>query len=236
MPEIAQATITVTPVMKGAQQTITNDLTEAAQPAGAAAGKTAGASMSEAMGKSMTSAGGTLTKGLTVPLTAVGAAAVASWKSVDEGLDTIVQKTGASGEALDSMSEIMKNLTTTIPTDFATAGAAIGEVNTRFGLTGQALEDLSARFIKFADLNGTDVSNSIDSVQAAMAAFGLEAEDAGDVLDMLNKAGQDTGVPMDKLAQSLLSNGTALQEMGYDINTSIGFLANLRRAAWTARQ
>lgn len=230
MPEIAQATITVTPVMKGAQQTITNDLTEAAQPAGAAAGKTAGASMSEAMGKSMTNAGGTLTKGLTVPLTAVGAAAVASWKSVDEGLDTIVQKTGASGEALDSMSEIMKNLTTTIPTDFATAGAAIGEVNTRFGLTGQALEDLSARFIKFADLNGTDVSNSIDSVQAAMAAFGLEAEDAGDVLDMLNKAGQDTGVPMDKLAQSLLSNGTALQEMGYDINTSIGFLANLEKS------
>ena len=230
MPEIAQATITVTPVMKGAQQTITNDLTEAAQPAGAAAGKTAGASMSEAMGKSMTSAGGTLTKGLTVPLTAVGAAAVASWKSVDEGLDTIVQKTGASGEALDSMSEIMKNLTTTIPTDFATAGAAIGEVNTRFGLTGQALEDLSARFIKFADLNGTDVSNSIDSVQAAMAAFGLEAEDAGDVLDMLNKAGQDTGVPMDKLAQSLLTNGTALQEMGYDINTSIGFLANLEKS------
>jgi phage-related minor tail protein len=186
--------------------------------------------MSEAMGKSMTSAGGTLTKGLTVPLTAVGAAAVASWKSVDEGLDTIVQKTGASGEALDSMSEIMKNLTTTIPTDFATAGAAIGEVNTRFGLTGQALEDLSARFIKFADLNGTDVSNSIDSVQAAMAAFGLEAEDAGDVLDMLNKAGQDTGVPMDKLAQSLLTNGTALQEMGYDINTSIGFLANLEKS------
>ena len=230
MPEIAQATITVTPVMKGAQQTITNDLTEAAQPAGAAAGKTAGASMSEAMGKSMTSAGGTLTKGLTVPLTAVGAAAVASWKSVDEGLDTIVRKTGASGEALDSMSEIMKNLTTTIPTDFATAGAAIGEVNTRFGLTGQALEDLSARFIKFADLNGTDVSNSIDSVQAAMAAFGLEAEDAGDVLDMLNKAGQDTGVPMDKLAQSLLTNGTALQEMGYDINTSIGFLANLEKS------
>ena len=39
MPEIAQATITVTPVLKGAQQTITKDMTEAAQPAGQAAGK-----------------------------------------------------------------------------------------------------------------------------------------------------------------------------------------------------
>ena len=230
MPEIAQATITVTPVMKGAQQAITTDLTEAAQPAGQAAGKAAGASMSEAIGKKMGDAGSTLTKGLTGPITAVGAAAIASWKSVDEGLDTIVQKTGASGESLDSMSQILRDITQQIPTDFTTAGAAIGEVNTRFGITGQALEDLSTKFIKFADLNGTDVSNSIDSVQAAMAAFGLEAEDAGDVLDMLNKAGQDTGVPMDRLASTLLTNGTALQEMGYDINTSIGFLANLEKS------
>lgn len=230
MPEVAQATITITPVMKGAQQTITNDLTEAAQPAGAAAGQAAGTSMSEAMGKKMSGAGSALTKGLTGPLVAVGTAAVASWKSVDEGLDTIVQKTGASGDALDSMGQILKNLTTTIPTDFSTAGAAIGEVNTRFGVTGQALEDLSAQFIKFADLNGTDVSNSIDTVQAAMAAFGLEAEDAGDVLDMLNKAGQDTGIPLDKLASSLLTNGTALQEMGFNINSATGFLANLEKS------
>ena len=150
MPEVAQATITITPVMKGAQQTITNDLTEAAQPAGSAAGKVAGASMSDAIGKKMGSAGGTLTKGLTAPLTAVGTAAIASWKSVDEGLDTIVQKTGASGEALDGMTEILKNLTTTIPTDFATAGDAIGEVNTRFGVTGEELSSLSVTDVAVA--------------------------------------------------------------------------------------
>lgn len=230
MPEIAQATITVTPVLKGAQQTITKDMTEAAQPAGQAAGKAAGASMSEAIGKKMNSAGSVMAKGLTAPIMAVGTASVAAWKSVDEGLDTITQKTGASGEALDEMTEIFKNLTTTIPTDFATAGTAIGEVNTRFGVTGQALEDLSAQFIKFAELNGTDVNSSIDSVQAAMAAFGLEAEDAADVLDILNKAGQNTGVPMDRLAQSLLTNSTALQEMGFGINTSIGFLSSLEKS------
>ena len=230
MPEIAQATITVTPVMKGAQQTITNDLSEAAQPAGEAAGKVAGASMSEAIGKKMTGAGTALTKGLTGPITAAAAGAVAAWKSVDEGVDTIIEKTGASGEALEGMSDILKNLTTTIPTDFSTAGAAIGEVNTRFGLTGQELEDLSAQFIKFAKLNGTDVSNSIDSVQAAMAAFGVETESAADVLDILNKAGQDTGVPLDKLTSSMLANSTALQEMGFGFNTAVGFMANLEKS------
>lgn len=63
-----------------------------------------------------------------------------------------------------------------------------------------------------------------------MAAFGVETEDAADVLDILNKAGQDTGVPLDQLAASLTTNGTALQEMGFGINESVGFLANLDKS------
>ena len=127
------------------------------------------------------------------------------------------------------MSTSMKNLATSIPTDFATAGTAIGEVNSRFGVTGQELEDLSGKFIKFAALNDTDVSSSIDSVQAAMAAFGVETDSAGDVLDILTKAGQNTGVSVDKLAQDLTSNGAALQEMGFGINSAVGFLSNLNK-------
>lgn len=230
MPEVAQATITVTPVMAGAQEKITNDLTNAAGPAGTAAGKTAGTKMSESMGKSMTSAGTALTKGVTGPLTAIGTAAVASWKSVDEGLDIIVQKTGASGEAMEEMEGILKNITTSIPTDFATAGEAIGQVSTMFGVTGEELEELSGQFLKFSQLNGTNVSSSIKSVEAAMAAFGMDASDASDALDILNKAGQDTDVPMDQLAAALLSNGTALQEMGFGFNTATGFLANLQKS------
>ena len=227
MPEVAQATITITPVMKGAQQTITNDLTEAAQPAGSAAGKVAGASMSDAIGKKMGSAGGTLTKGLTAPLTAVGTAAIASWKSVDEGLDTIVQKTGASGEALDGMTEILKNLTTTIPTDFATAGDAIGEVNTRFGVTGEELEKLSGQFIKFAKINGTDVTNSVDTVQKALSAFGLGAESAEGLLDALTATGQATGASVDTLAKGLVQNATAFQELGLSAEQSIVMMGQL---------
>ena len=218
MPEVAQATITITPVMKGAQQTITNDLTEAAQPAGSAAGKVAGASMSDAIGKKM---------GRTAPLTAVGTAAIASWKSVDEGLDTIVQKTGASGEALDGMTEILKNLTTTIPTDFATAGDAIGEVNTRFGVTGEELEKLSGQFIKFAKINGTDVTNSVDTVQKALSAFGLGAESAEGLLDALTATGQATGASVDTLAKGLVQNATAFQELGLSAEQSIVMMGQL---------
>ena len=179
------------------------------------------------VGKKIRAVGDGMTKYITGPLVAIGGAGVAAFNDVDSAMDELIKKTGATGEALDEMKEIVEDLATTIPTDFNTAAAAVGEVNTRFGLTGDALEELSAQFVKFSALNDTDVSNSIDKVQAAMAAFGLSAEDAGMVLDVLTKAAQDTGVPVDQLAASLTANGTALQEMGFNINDAAGFLANL---------
>lgn len=230
MPEIAQATILVTPVLEGAQQSLTEQMTQAAAPAGQEAGKAAGQSMGQSLGDSMASAGGALTKGVTAPIAAIGAASVAAWKEVDTGLDTIVQKTGASGEALDSMHGILNNITASIPTDFATAGAAIGEVNTRFGLTGQELEDLSGKFVKFADLNGQDVSNSVDSVSKMMAAFGMEAGDAGKMLDALNVVGQQTGVDVGGLADTVATNAKQFQEMGLTAEEAASFLGSMSMA------
>ena len=168
-----------------------------------------------------------LTTHVTAPIVAVGGASVAAWKEVDEALDTVTTKTGASGEVLEDMQQRVKNIAETIPTDFQTAADAVGEVNSRFGLTGDALEDLSSDFVKFAEINGTDVSSSIDSVQSAMAAWGIEAEDAGLVLDTMNKAGQDTGVSVDKLSDLLKTNKTALDDAGLSFSDSAMFLANL---------
>ena len=190
--------------------------------------KVAGEKLKE-VGKNVQDVGTNLTKYVTAPLAAVGAASIAAFNEVDAGLDTIIQKTGASGETLDSMQKSMETIATTIPTGFDQAGAAVGEVNTRFGLMGDELTDLSSKFIQFAELNGTDVSGSIDKVQSSMAAFGMDASQAGNVLDILNKAGQDTGISMDELASALTSNSTTLKEAGFTFEQSAGFIANLNK-------
>lgn len=174
--------------------------------------------------------GANLTKYVTGPIVAVGTASVAAFNDVDAGLDIIVKKTGATGDALEDLQGRAMNLATTIPTSFETAGTAVAEVNTRFDLTGDALEELAGKFIKFADLNNTDVTSSIDTVQSAMAAFNLDASKAGNVLDILNKASQETGVDVNKLASDLVTNAAALQEMGFRINGATGFLAKLNKA------
>jgi len=150
-----------------------------------------------------------------------------AWQEFDEGSDIIIAKTGATGDAAKDLEEVYRNVSKQFVGSFDEMGTAVGEVNTRFGVTGKDLEDLSLKFLKFAKLNGTDVNSSIDSVQSAMAAWGLEAKDAGDMLDVLNKAGQDTGVSVDALADSLMTNAPALQEMGFNASDAAMFLANL---------
>lgn len=171
-----------------------------------------------------------LTKGITVPITGMAAASVAAWKEVDDGMDTVTAKTGASGAALEDMQNRAKAIAETIPTDFQTAGNAVGEVNTRFGSTGTELQNLSEQFIKFAEINKTDVSSSVDNVQSTLAAFGLSAKDAGNMLDTLNKVGQDTGISVDTLAQQMTSNAAAFKEMGWSASDAAKFIGNLSKS------
>lgn len=181
-------------------------------------------------GEKIGTVGETATKNLTAPLLALGATATAAFTQYDKGADTIIQKTGASGKQLDAMQKSMENIAKTIPVSFEQSGTAIGEVNTRFGLTGDALEKLSKQFLEFSELNGTDVSNSIDTVQKAMAAFGVEAKDAGAMLDLLNKVGQDTGLGVDTLASSMVANAQSLKEMGFSASDAAVLLGNLEKS------
>lgn len=182
------------------------------------------------VGDKISGLGEDMTKFVTGPIVAIGAGSVAAWQEVDGAMDIVIQKTGATGDALTDMQDRVTSIAETIPTSFEEAGTAIGEVNTRFGLTGDALEELSTQFIEFANLNGTDVNSSIDTVQKTLAAFGLSAEDAGALLDTLNKVGQDSGISMDTLAQLMTSNATAFQSMGLDAADAATLLGKLEKS------
>lgn len=182
------------------------------------------------VGAKVKAVGDSLTKNVTGPIMAVGAASLAAWKQVDEGFDIIIQKTGATGEALDDMKQRAENIATTIPTSFQEAGEAIGEVNTRFGVTGQELEDLSTSFLKFAKVNGTNVTASVDAASKTMAAFGLSAEDAAGYLDTLTRVNQTTGISVDTLQSGLLSNASAFQELGLSVDQAAGLMGQIEKS------
>ena len=186
------------------------------------------------VGTKMVDLGNTLTAKVTAPIMALAAASVAAFKSVDDGYDEMIKKTGATGKEADALRKTMNNLATEIPTDFNTAGKAVGEVSTRFGIVGDDLEDLSGLFIKFADLNNTDVANSVDKVQKALASYGKGADDAEDFLNRLNKTGQETGISVDKLADGVVNNAASFQELGMSIDEAVVFMGDIEKSGANA--
>lgn len=182
------------------------------------------------LGEKVSSVGNELSTKISAPIAAMGAASLKAFDEVDGAMDTLIKKTGATGTALEGMNDVVNNIATSIPTSFDAAANAVGEVNTRFGLTGDALEELSSSFVKFAELNNTDVSSSVDTVQKALSAYGLSAEEAIPLLDRLNKVGQDTGISVEKVAQGLVSNATAFQEMGLSIDEAATFMGQLEKS------
>lgn len=179
------------------------------------------------VGKGVTEVGKGMSTHVTAPILAVGVASMAAFSEVDAAMDTIVVKTGASGKALEDMQAIVGDLATSIPVSFEDAGTAVGEVNTRFGVTGEELEKLSAKFLKFAQINGTDVNSTIDATQKSMAAWGIQADQTGEYLDTLNKVGQNTGISMDTLNAAMASNAETFQQMGMGAADAANFLGQI---------
>jgi len=90
------------------------------------------------IGDKATAAGTSLTKNLTAPIMAVGAASVAAFNEVQAGLNIVAQKTGETGEKLTELQDIARDLAKTLPTTFEDSGTAVGEVATRFDITGDS--------------------------------------------------------------------------------------------------
>ena len=146
-------------------------------------------------------------------------------KELDEGYDTIVTKTGATGKALDSLQESANNVFGDMPADMQDVGTAIGEVNTRFGQTGKVLEDTSKQFMKFAEINDTDLNESIDVSDRIMEQFGITTEQTSGFLGLLTQRGQETGKSVTELMSQLDSNAALFKELDLSVEESANLLA-----------
>ena len=153
-----------------------------------------------------------------------GKSALEAFRQVDEGMDTIVTKTGATGDSMKGMQDIASSIATTIPTDFSKAGEAVGEVNTQFGLAGDALKDVSVEMIKFAEINGTDITNSTISASKALEAYELSTSDLAKVLDSTTYTAQSTGVSVDDLMKKAIEGAPQIKMLGLSFEEGVALL------------
>ena len=148
----------------------------------------------------------------------------------DEGADNAIKATGATGEAADALTKSYGNVSKTILGDFADIGDTLGEVSTRFGYTGDALEETTRQFLKFADVNRTDAKKAVELVSRAMNNAGIKSEDYAEVLDQLTAASQSSGIGVDELAQALTKNGATMRQLGFNTEETVAMLAQFEAA------
>ena len=150
----------------------------------------------------------------------------------DSGCDIIIKKTGATGDAVTEFSDIydylVNNIAVTDP--YEKAGSAVGELNTQFGLTGQSLQDASSIVMKFAEINDTDVTSSVQSAEQAMASFGLTTDSLPGILDAVTYSAQITGASADTIFQSCISGSETLQSLGLSFSESAVLMGEFSQA------
>ncbi len=184
----------------------------------------------EEFGNKVGDVGKKMSVGITAPVAAIGTASVAAFKEIDTALDIVATKTGATGEAAESLEKSFENVYKNMPVDASAAGEAIGEVNTQFALTGEALDQASEQMLKFSRINGQDVTSSTTSSKAAMDAFELSAEDLNSTLDAVTKTAQNTGVGTDKIFDSVTRGAPQLKDLGLNFAQSAEVMGRLEQS------
>jgi TP901 family phage tail tape measure protein len=181
------------------------------------------------IGNSASVTGAKLTKNLTPAAAAVGVAMAKIGSSWNDARDAIIVGTGASGKALDGLIASSKKVAGTVPNDFGDVGKAIADVNTRLGLTGPELETVSKKALDLSRITGTDLSNNIRSSARVVRDWGLDATEAGAVMDMMFRASQNTGIGFDTLGDKVVQFGAPMRQFGFSMEESIALLAGFEQ-------
>lgn len=184
----------------------------------------------EDTGEKIKGVGKGMTVGVTAPIVAAGAAGLAAFGEVDEALDTVIKKTGATGDTADQLSESFKKVGADTHLPLQTVGEAIGEVNTQFGFMGKELENATDYLLKYADINETDVSQSAISARQAIEAYGLKYSDLNSVLDVTTKVSQNTGQSVDDLMKKAIDGAPQIKQLGLSFDESVTLMGQFEQS------
>jgi TP901 family phage tail tape measure protein len=180
-------------------------------------------------GETLTSIGGTLTTGLTLPIAAATAGILKLGTDFDDAFDKIRVGTGATGEALAGLQDDFRAVYSTVPAGMAEVSTAIADLNTRTGLAGKPLRELSTQMLNLSRITGEELSGMIAGSSRLFGDWSIAADDTAGTMDYLFKVSQSTGIGFNDLNAKLVQFGAPLRQMGFDLETAAAMLGKFEK-------
>lgn len=181
-----------------------------------------------AFSSAATSAGKSLTKGLTVPIAGIGAASVAVTAKFDAGMSKVQAISGATGKEMEQLRAKAKEMGA--QTKFSATESA--EAFNYMAMAGWKTEDMLdgiEGIMNLAAASGEDLATTSDIVTDALTAFGLSAKDSTHFADVLAAASSNANTNVAMMGETFKYVAPVAGALGFsveDVSTAIGLMAN----------
>lgn len=169
-----------------------------------------------AMGNVAKSVGGGLTKALTLPLAGAGLASLKVASDFEAGMSKVASLSGATGKDLKMLEQKAREMGAS--TKFSATEAS--EAMQYMALAGWDANEMAAGIeptLKLAGAAGMDLARTSDIVTDTLSMFGLKAQDATKMTDMLAYTQAKSNTSVEQLGEALKYCGASANAMGYDI-------------------
>ena len=138
--------------------------------------------------------------------------------------DTLRIKTGSTGAALDDLR------TTSAPSSrpsppTSPPSQAIAGLNSRLGLTGPPLQQLSRQMLELSRITETDLGSNVETLTRLFGDWSISADQQSATMDKLFLASQKTGVGFDQVASTVTQHGTTLRASASTSTESVTLLS-----------
>lgn len=179
-------------------------------------------------GDVLANTGKALTKGVTLPLAAVGTMALKTGMEFEQQMNRVSAISGATGDDLAKLEKQAIDLGASSVFG-ATEVAQSQEMLASAGLTTNEILAATPGIMDLAAVSGGDMALASEAAATAMNQFGLEASESAHVADVFAKAAADTNAETSDMAEALKYAGPVAGALGISLEetaAAIGIMSD----------
>lgn len=181
-----------------------------------------------AVGGKAQQVGGTLTRGVTMPIAGIATAAAKTAMDFDAKMSQVQAISGATGGDLEKLRDKAKEMGAKTKFSASESADAFKYMAMAGWKTGDMLNGISG-IMDLAAASGEDLGTTSDIVTDALTAFGLKAQDSGHFADVLAAASSNANTNVAMMGETFKYAAPMASTLGFSVEdtaTVIGLMAN----------